>query len=393
MRAIREPGTALLLLSLFLAACGGGADRSGSSSPTWTLTGPEVRIGSVDDPDYAFGQVLRLALGPDGTLYSVHVSEGAVRKWSPDGHPAGTLGRKGEGPGEFSQPTSLGFWGDTLWVMDGMGMRLTEFASDGTLLGTVNPNLTPGKADLNRGFPRPMRPLRDGHWYGTIVRAASLAGESRPRAHLVMESDGTVLDTVWVEATEPRDNMTAGSGGMVIAMPQPFSDQPKSVVLDDGSLVVVDFRVPDEPQGATYSATKLAASGDTLWHTVLPYTPTPLPRESPDSAFDAMTARFPPALQDMKKGLRDKLHFPPYVPVVKDVQVAEDGSVWIHQAEAVDGGDVWQILDRGGEPVARAVVPTGLRILLVHGDEVWGVERDDLDVNYIVRYRVNREVS
>jgi hypothetical protein len=43
-----------------------------------------------------------------------------------------------------------------------------------------------------------------------------------------------------------------------------------------------------------------------------------------------------------------------------------------------------------GELVARAHVPSELRILLVTGDAVWGVETDELDVNYIVRLGIDR---
>ena len=38
-----------------------------------------------------------------------------MRRWPADGAPAGTLGRKGEGPGEFRVPYQLGFFGDSLW--------------------------------------------------------------------------------------------------------------------------------------------------------------------------------------------------------------------------------------------------------------------------------------
>lgn len=386
-------GPALALLSLTIAACGGEGGGSAHAGAPWTLTGPEVRIGSVDDSAFAFGQVMKLALGPDGVLYSIHQQEATIRKWTPDGHPAGTLGHKGKGPGEFTQPINLGFVADTLWVLEGMGLRLTKLATDGTLLATVNPNLTPRQSDPDQAVPRPSQPLRDGRWYGTLVRRSSTPAEGGPEPHILMKADGTILDTVWVEQTRPTDAMSGGNKNMRLSMRQPFSDAPKDVALDYGSVIVADFRVPDRAEGATYTVTKVADTGDTLWHTVVPYAPTPLPRERPESVFEAMTGNFPPGFADLAKELRGQIYAPPFVPEVLGLLVSDDGSVWIHEADEDVEASHWQVLDARGEPEGRAVVPAGLNVLLIHGDEIWGVEKDDLDVNYIVRYRVDRHAT
>ncbi len=154
---------------LALAACGGGAEVAfEGSAPTWTVEGPDLRIGAIDDPDYAFGRVGVLADGPDGMLYSMHPHEVEIRRWSADGAPAGTVGREGEGPGEFVRPRSIGFFGDSLWVMDSRAFRVSYFDLEGTFLGAVSPAVDIGSRETFPNDPaRPERPLRDGPFYGS----------------------------------------------------------------------------------------------------------------------------------------------------------------------------------------------------------------------------------
>ena len=108
--------------------------------------GPLVSIGAVgdtfDDPEYVFGAVQELDVGPDGLLYSRHRAEVPIRRWTRDGAAAGSVGREGEGPGEFISPDGVGFFGDSLWVMDGRAYRVSYFDLDGGFLGSVTPPVT-----------------------------------------------------------------------------------------------------------------------------------------------------------------------------------------------------------------------------------------------------------
>ena len=105
IKANRAPLAASSALAALLIATACQPDTSPPPDPfppdPWTLSDPEARIGSVDDPDHIFNPVTHMALGPDGLLYTTHAGEGTIRRWTADGAPAGSLGRRGEGPGEF----------------------------------------------------------------------------------------------------------------------------------------------------------------------------------------------------------------------------------------------------------------------------------------------------
>lgn len=387
---------------LIVVGCEGGGAASHLDAPPWRVTGPEIRIGSVDDPAYAFSYVRALAVGPDGTAYTLHRNEGAVRVWSPDGQPVDTIGGKGDGPGEFQTPFALGFFGDTLWVMDLRAYRASYFTADGEFLGTAAPLVDIG-GTLAASPPRPERPLRDGTWYGVSPAWSDgiARGTLTETPHVHMDTAGAVLDTTWVQHQRKTDILALlrkdGPGGTYFS--QPFSDTPRLQVLNDGSAVVAQFRVPERAEGATLSVMRVTASGDTIWRTELPYTPVPLDPARADSSAEAIAAASFQFFSRVRSGatesglaeeVRDAMYVPAFEPFLEGLAVAADGSVWLKRYGATPDGAEWWILDAQGEPLGRAMTPAGLRVLAIHGDEIWGVETDDLDVNYIVRYRVDR---
>lgn len=390
------PGAVLLL-----AACEGGGTGSHLDAPPWTVAGPEVRIGAVDDPAYAFSFVRALSVGPTGRVFSLHLNDASVRVWSPDGKPAGSIGRQGDGPGEFQNPISLGFFGDTLWVMDLRAYRASYFTADGSFLGNATPKVDLGSREVSP--PRPERPLRDGTWFGAAPAFSDgiARGTITQTEYVHMDGAGALLDTVWVQQWRPTDILALlnkdGRGGSYSR--QPFGDRPLFQVMDDGGMVVVEYRVPDHAEGATFSVMRLSVSGDTLWRRALPYSPVPLDPARANRAADSMAeervqffSRMRPGLTQagLTKELRDAMYAPPFEPFLRGLVVASDGSIWLQRYGATADGAEWWVLDEKGQPLGRAFMPDGLRVVAIRGDDVWGVETDDMDVSYIIRYRVDR---
>ena len=91
-----------------------------------------------------------------------------------------------------------------------------------------------------------------------------------------------------------------------------------------------------------------------------------------------------------RSDIRAAMYAPPFLPYLEGLLVTTDGSIWLRRTESPRDGESWLVLDPDGKPSAEILTPTDLRVLLVHGDDVWGVEIDSLDVNYIVRYRLDR---
>jgi len=110
-------------LAAVLAACG-GADRS--TGVTWqaaydtlgdtlvvrTVSGSvwgdtaelvaDLRIGRLQGPDeYTFGNILSLAVAPDGDIFAYDSHAKELRRYSGEGTYLGKIGQEGGGPGEY----------------------------------------------------------------------------------------------------------------------------------------------------------------------------------------------------------------------------------------------------------------------------------------------------
>lgn len=393
------------LLAL-IAATGCQSDTGPAPDPftgdPWTLSGPEVKIGSVDDPEYVFGMVAGLVPGPSGSVYSLHWREGSIRRWSADGTPSGSVGRQGEGPGEFQRPMDLGFFGDSLWVWDMDGFHVSYFDPAGEFLGRVSPEVDIGGPEGSP--PRPSRPFRDGTFLGREPAWSNeiATGELTETAYTHMDPEGGTLSTIWMHPHEPRDGLALlrESGGGTFSS-QAFGDGVSYAVADDG-LVVVERRAWTGDGDAFFTLTRIGLAGDTVFTVRVPYTPVPLATERIDSAVAAQTeslydfmTRGQPGLARaaLEERIRDATYKPAYVPPVGAVMTDADGNIWVRRFDPVelDAGETlaeWWILDAGGKPLARALTPTGLRIMHVADDVVLGTEQDELDVDYIVRYRI-----
>ena len=129
----------------------------------------------------------------------------------------------------------------------------------------------------------------------------------------------------------------------------------------------------------------------------MPYEPVPLTAERFEAALASQVERrsSPSATFRASEGrIRQALYRPSHLPAVRGTMQGSDGTLWLRRWDPVETGAgemyEWWLLDADGTPLARAQTPTGLSIRLIDGDAVWGVERDDLGVEYIVRYRLAR---
>lgn len=410
---LARPSSRLLLSAVAAASMAGSScgppDASAGDDPfgsVRTVEGPLVRIGAVDDSAYAFTAVLDLTVGPDGSVYSLHFNEAALRRWTSGGRAAGKVGREGEGPGEFTRPDAIGFFGDSLWVMDGRAYRVSYFDADGSYLGSTTPRVNLGSRDSGDRWaspPRPERPLRDGTFYGRSPAwsEAIARGQLTAVPHVHMDAEGTTLSTIWTQPYRSTDVWALLREGGGTFTSQPFGDGSLAGLSPDGHLVVVERRVHDGEGPAVFRVTKMEMDGDTAFHRAITYEPEPLPPSRVDSAVAAraeglysfMSQRDGGLTQArLERDLREATYVPSHTPAVSGMAVAADGSIWLRRpGSTAEGMEEWWILDPAGQPAGSVHLPPGLRVLHVDGDDVWGAETDELDVDYIVRYRLTPE--
>lgn len=98
------PSIAALLVCL---GCGEDAPDT-YGGPEW-LTEPEYRFTGTAETGVLFNTVSVRADPYGDRIFVLDASETQVSAWRPDGSLVLVVGRKGEGPGEFTQPSRIYF--------------------------------------------------------------------------------------------------------------------------------------------------------------------------------------------------------------------------------------------------------------------------------------------
>ncbi|MDH4197110.1 MAG: 6-bladed beta-propeller [Candidatus Aminicenantes bacterium] len=115
----------------------------------------ELRIGGEGDDRIQFYRVRDIAADPQGNIYVDDMSNGRVQVFDPAGAFLRTIGRSGQGPGEFENPTLVRFGGEkgSIHVMDRY-RRVNLFDEKGVFMRSVvfDGHLTSYFPDASGGF-------------------------------------------------------------------------------------------------------------------------------------------------------------------------------------------------------------------------------------------------
>lgn len=391
------------------AACQGGEVEQEDSFTTRLGVVEELRIGSPDDARFAFTWFGGLEVAPDGRIYTMHPQEATIRVHTAAGEPLPSIGRRGDGPGEFRALGAMGVIGDTLWALDDGTYRFSYFSFDGDLLGGrripfdfgtgIGSGMQNRRVDVLRLIwrtPRPRGLLSDGRVWGAPTAYSDLVADGwlTEQAPVVLDSTGQLVDTL---AITPLTNSVWAikdfdkpfSRG--VYRTAPFSDTEIVQLFPYAPMVYRLDRVVHRGSPHTLRITVVTFDDSVLWSRSYGYTPRAISSAQIDRLVDAFSGR---AVEEL--GLtparvagwaRDNLYVPAHHPAVSSMTVGRDGTIWL--AGPNDGASArdWMIIDPNGEPVGTVTLPSRFRAQHAHGLVVWGMDRDELDVPYLVRFR------
>ena len=200
-----------------------------NSDATCTLSDePTFLVGdNEDDESQWFSYVSGLGGLSDGSVVVAERGSGQLRIYDRTGEHLRSMGRVGEGPGEFRQLWFLRVLpGDTIWVGDFRPMRYFVYSSDGEWIRTI---------DLDPVYPSP---TRDG---GVLASGVSI----NVRNERAERWDFKTPETWQVEAHAPDGKLI----GPVAAVPaRTFGE-----VKEDPELLIDPSSTPVHP--STHAAT------------------------------------------------------------------------------------------------------------------------------------------
>ena len=396
---------------IFTAACGGeaggAADWAGTvedsagvtlvkntltplwgEGDAWVLEEVMTIGEAAGDPDYQFGQI---AVTTDGKIVLVDQQAQHLKVFGVDGMYERTIGQAGSGPGEFGPgvgPILLGR-ADTLIVPDLGNQRVNILRSDGS-------EPTSFRMSFEQGIPArwDMTETRDLVYQ---LRSLNLPNtEQRDTLDLIVTASyaGEMLDTLMT----PRrgESLTFGEDGQPIRMI--FSPEPVwSMVGADG----LCFAVND-----VFRLNMYDALGNLTRVVTLPTERKPV--TDADIEFFMQTVDrllneqgVPPEQAEIVKST---FNFADFFPAFLQMMPGPNGSLWVQRVQEPTGmtpeeleawnplldlgASEWEILDAEGRYLGVLDMPHRFQPFTFEGDLVYGIWRDEFDVQYVRVMRV-----
>ena len=355
----------------------------------WTLE-RTVTIGDAFDPETGLTLVGGVIVRGDRLIVAQPL-EKRLRVYSLAGDFLGFVGRDGEGPGEFRSVDGMGLLDGRVWVHDYDLARLQYFDAEGRLVSSA---LVRGHPSLRQDGAMIQGILAGG---SMLVRYSASADEevespTMPQALLLFDPEGRPPDTVAMMVG--RSNvvrLTDGGWATYAFLPESYRSL-LSVAPDGSGFVLVHRTGATSAEPHTFRVIRFDARGDTAWAREVPYDPIRVPGAWRSRRVDEEVretgvrgvgeGRIRRAWEKAFGGLE---FFPP----VGDVEAGADGTTWLLLRTGADSSE-WEVLDESGRLLARADAPPRGRAKWADAESLWFVERDELDVHYLVRDVIRR---
>lgn len=411
----------LFPLLIFPVACGGGEggsaagparrDSSGiaiveNSAPRWAAgeawtvaATPRLDVGGGDDPVANFTGLAGTLRLSNGTIVVIE-PQGSVMKLIDSAGTVTAVGRQGGGPGEFQFLVWAGRMpGDSILTFEAGGRRFQLFTADGAFVRNVT--FTP---DIGDQFPVPPIPV-GAFADGTLLTQRSSKppfpfegpeGSVKRDTALVVRytQEGTPVDSlgVWPSAEMYGVNMQMGPQQMRVPMGRPFSPQLQAAVVRDTIYLGT---------GDTYEIRVLAADGRPVRIVRrlverTRVTPAMIAEWKEDflGATDEMR-QVPPQLMEQMRASVDAAPYPEQLPAYGRVLVADDGHLWVQQAEGTSlaglgGSRTWSVFAPDGAWLGDVTMPEGVTVQAVGAGWMVGQKDDEDGAPHVLLYDVTR---
>ncbi len=355
--------------------------------PSRTLASPVEFAESFDQisslRELSNGKLLLVDLGPK-TVQLVDFGSGQVT----------TIGRNGQGPGEYQFPGELiPYLGDTTLVVDRVGRRLLPVTNDGKMGKVVSfPDAVAGIGDP-RGADREGRVYFQANPF-TFGGGQAISSQM-PESTVILRWNRatTKVDTV-ARVKLPPTKMNVSSTGnsrAIMIRPQPYAGQDEWSVGRDGRIGILrvgDYHLDwlgDRPAhgapvkfepvkiGKAEREAFMERSRDTRGRFTVNSGgpgrgPAPKPDEPKEDDFDWPEVK------------------PPFVP--RNLFLAPEGVVWVQRSTPEqDAVPTYDLFDARGNLASSVLLPKGRRLVGLGTGTAYAVRTDDDGLQWLERYK------
>jgi hypothetical protein len=344
----------------------------------------ELRIQSSDSvPGMLLAGVEDLAVLPDGRIVTTHPRETIVRVFDPNGRLLKSIGRRGNGPGEFRGLRQVGYVGDHIWIEDiGLGYSLFD-ARTYEFVGKV------AKGPTSGSFPGLTSDSTSFHYNGTgdsaRVGIYDRTGQRRMLFDVRRRQVGHHFEVSFPEIT-PEGMLTGRTVARTRYSPLSVGTQ---LGLAPGGREIVVLEGAELWNGSPgqFTIRRIESATGRISSPVT--VSLPVRRVTAAEADSLIKLATPPVRspRDAKPAdeYRAKAKVPPIYPAFQFFTPSADGVLWLAEYARPDSR---LVVDVAGKPLMRVRLPSGFRVIAVSRTHVWGVTLDADDLPIISRYRV-----
>ncbi len=368
----------MVLLALAVLACRSESEER--RTPTWRVV-EQLRIGSYHDSQDAFSEIGHVIPASNGRLYITQPMQREVRIFDQNGAAVGQFGRRGDGPGEVGWLLRAGLSAeDTVWIGD---LRRIHFWDlEGEYLDTRSISLPRVPAPFQAGGS--VQLLAEGYIATSATVSLTALPKRAPRPWFVLDPGDALV--AQVEGGPLPGVVWPNEGSR--PFPELFSVVTSVAFAPDGSTIVVaNQRAPTSPDDSEFQLVRYSHRGEVLDSTTVPYRPiriqTPIPEELLTREVRRVREPLSVVRSLAQEGALEGFFYP-----IETLRVGSDGSVWAKRQGPDELG--WWVFDAELTMKGRIVLPGDFTVMAADSLYVWGVERDSLDVPFVVKYRLER---
>lgn len=352
---------------------------------------PILEIGMADGPrEYMLSGVVGTVRRDDGAIIIANGGSGEIRFYGPDGTHLRSVGGEGSGPGEFRGL----FWitvirGDSIVAYDAPARRISVFTPDGEYVRSTT-------LDRFESYPQPLSAFEDGSLpiRFDVQQNQGTGGNGPQLKHVVIvraSPVGELLDTLVV--TGPLDQYRMSTeiegGRMSITLPVQFG---ASIVAEASS----DRLIIGRNDRYWLSVYRPSGEMERVLHRRIE--PRPVTDELARAELEQRTERVGRGKPAQRKLMEEMMANRPraeVLPFFMRIVVDESDNTWVQEyvPPGEDRRAAWTVFDGEGRMLGDLLLPENFTPHDIGEDFILGVAHDELDVERVQVYALQKPPS
>ena len=270
----------------------------------------DLSLGSEEDENYQFYRIEDIGVDNQGNIYVLDAGSHRIQKYGSDGSYLQTIGRKGQGPGEFDTPYGM-FVNEEGGIYVHDGMRVKVFKRDGSYL----------RETILEIFSHDISVDRDGNIWG-IGRLPTEKGSTRS---VIKLSKTGKLEKIIADFPPPEVAIRSEGGrGVMFFIDHEYVHELCYIPLNSQSTLYA--------HSSEYSLYRIDIRGETELIMEKDEKPSSISQREKDAIYEKHSdfeEKWP------REVVKDAIRFPPHRPFFSRILADDKGRIYVERVRSV----------------------------------------------------------